>query len=191
MSFPNSVPPLCPVTSTLNCQTKKSKLFQPIKQNYAKKGPISIRACLSRPSACWSFTSQGTQAYQQDYSTKVTSCSLVQFPCTWRTCNYIMDWGSFWHNSRVIFKHLNYCFCSQLHEGALKGLLLSHWYFSCSRWLEGLAQGWSALSDREMFGTSKAHGFCSRVISVKMLQRMLFWAFTHHIILRVSRFAHF
>ncbi len=118
-------PILCPVTSTLNCQTKKPKLFQPIKLNYAKKGPISIRACLSRQSACWSFTSQGTQAYQQDYSTKVTSCSLVQFPCTWRTCNYIMDWGSFWHNSRVIFKHLNYCFCSQLHEGALKSLLLS------------------------------------------------------------------
>jgi len=36
-----------------------------------------------------------------------------------------MDWGSFWHNSRVIFKHPNYCFCSQLHRGALESLLLS------------------------------------------------------------------
>lgn len=66
-----------------------------------------------------------------------------------------------------------------------KACCFPHWYFSCSRWLEGLAQGWSALSDWEMFGTASAHGFCSWVISVKMLQRMLFWAFTHHIIVGV------
>lgn len=87
-----------------------------------------------------------------------------------------MDWGSFWHNSRVIFKHLNYCFCSQLNKGALESLLLSTLIF----FRQQMAGRALSLTERCLAWPVL---MAFTVISVKMLQRRLFWTFTHHIIL--------